>query len=98
KHISMIRISLKKRLDGELMLTGLKAQSCCQGLLHIHREQIIFAPMTVMQGVPYAKEKVQRRFHRLLVTGSHEPLRNQIGDGAGLVEGRADPQSCVVIT
>src|SRR5262249_47478613 len=54
--------------------------------------------MTVMQGVPYTKEKIQRRFHRLLVTGSHEPLRHQIGDGVGLIECRADPQRGMVIT
>src|SRR2546426_378272 len=54
--------------------------------------------MAVMECIPYAKEKIERHFHRLLVTGSHEPLRHQIGYGGGLVEGRTDPQRCVVIT
>src|SRR5919199_4116406 len=63
QDIGMHVVRFKKRFDSELMLTGLKAQGCCQGLLHIHREQIIFAPMAVMEGVSHAKEKIQRRFH-----------------------------------
>ena len=54
--------------------------------------------MAIIESVPYTEKKVQRRLHRFLVTCSEQPLLNQRGHGIRLIERRANPQGCMIIS
>ena len=90
-------IGVEEILDRQPLVAGLEMQRRRHRFLHVHRQQVVLAPVLVMQRVANPEEEIQRRFHGLLVLLRQQPFVLQVLKGFGAVERIGNPARGMVI-